>query len=219
MIRKATIPHLAKRQWIIGLLLGAMVVVIFLLLQANFAAAVQSPASNFFPNEERIIYLASSDQTANTDLPVPVQGLQQKGVVVVYDVNQLKQLIEDNAVDAIILHASRRNEIADLYLPELYQKGVVIAGIDMTVHELAAMVDDKFLSNDPAWTDGWQKSPFFSIIAAKSTGTREEQMMAQRDGIFLGNTARQTDNLLSAQSVDYFLMFVRADIEMVKATP
>lgn len=198
------------------IILGASAIVI---LQASFASAVQSPTSNYFPDGERIIYLASDPQSADTDLPVSMQELQQKGITIVYDARQLKQLVETNNVDAIIIHRSRASDVADLGLPVLYQQGIVIAGIDIKIHELAALVGDELLLNEPAWSDGWQQSPFFSIVAFKPHGTVEEQRMLQQDGFISGKAARHSDNMLSIEGVDHFLNYVRGDIEFMKALP
>ena len=96
---------------------------------------------------------------------------------------------------------------------------IVSAGVDITVHELAALVGDQILLNDSTWTDGWQKSPFFSIIAFKPTGTAEEQLAVQKDGLFLDSMAQHTDNIRSPDEIDLFLTRIRWDIATMKENP
>jgi hypothetical protein len=203
-------------QRIFFFVIGLIIVPILAYTQIG-SASERTPADYIVPQGERIFYLASGVQSIDADLPLSLKELQDQEITIVYQVDQVKQLVKENGLDALIIHQSRAAELADIDLHKLYVQGVVIAGIDMTMYELATLVGDTHTLADPAWTNTmWQKPPFFSITAFKQTGTVEEQLMAQQDGVILGYTAKHTDNIVSAQSMNLFFIHLRGAIEMVK---
>jgi hypothetical protein len=201
-----------QRKWLA--LLGAVgLIVLSLLAIARITQAEPRPIFYLPPRGETMLYLAAYPKTA-VDLQASVADLNLNGVTVVYEFNELQNRVaaDANAIDAVIIHITRLKDVDQVWIKNLYQQGVVIAGVNITIRELGRFIGDDYVANDSTWTDGWQKEPFFSILAFKPTGTSEEQQRALTEGRLLGQAMRSTDNIRNSNEVDVFLSLIRRDI-------
>ncbi len=194
-------------------MISLTVLVLSFLLFARVTEAKPRPIFYLPPRDETIVYLAPRAGTA-FGLPISVADLKPNGVTVVYDFSELEDLVAagPSPVDAVIIHNARLNDVDQLWIRNLYRQSVVIAGVNVTIRDLGRLVDDDYVANDSTWTDGWQKDPFFSILAFTATGTSEEQQRASAEGRLLGVAARSTDNIRNPSDVDFFLSLIRRNI-------
>jgi hypothetical protein len=174
------------------------------------------------PNGERIVYLASDPKTVDSDLLVPTSELEAKGVTLVYSFDDLRSMFNDEATapEAIILHKSRLNEVDKDWIQKVYPTGVVVAGINVSVHELATLVGDERARQDPNWPDGGME-PFYSILFMKSSigipcDSPEAQRRAQAGEAFSCSSGVMAHNIRDSIDVDSFLSFIRRDIAGTK---
>lgn len=167
------------------------------------------------PDGERIVYLASSPDTVAFDLPVPVEEFSAQGVALVYNFDDSKSLFETPATapQAIILHKSRIGEVDQAWLQPRYPTGLVIAGVNISVHELAALVGDENLAHDPNYWEGGIE-PFFSIVYMKSSiglpcGSPEAERRAQAGEAITCGWGATTHKIRQPGDGDYFLALIR----------
>jgi hypothetical protein len=160
-----------------------------------------------------LVYLAPRT-ASDADLPLSEDDAEANGVTSVYEFSELESLVAANpdAVDAIVVHGSRLNDINQSWLQGQYQQSRVIAGVNITIRDIGRFVGDDFVANDLTWTDGWQQEPFYSILAFKPTGTPDEQARARAEGRLLGAASRSTDNIRNHGDLDVFLSLIRRDI-------
>lgn len=174
------------------------------------------------PNGERIIYLASSLETVGSDLLIPAGELEAKGVTLVYGFDGIKSMFdkEETAPEAIILHKSRLNEVDKDWIQKIYPTGVVMAGVNVSVHELAALLGDERAAQDPNWPDP-VNVPYFSILHMKSSiavpcGSAEEQQRAKAGEAISCSWGVTANRIRNSTDVDTFLSFIRQKISGVK---
>ena len=207
-----------NRFWTSKLVLSVMIVsaIITALAMTSSVIARQRPVYYRPPNGERMLYLAPKD-SADLGLQISESELATNGVAIVRDSTALTGLLESdpNAADAVIVHGSRLSEVDRSWLRVLYRRGVVIAGINMTMKELAEFLGEELITGDEAWNDGWQKEPFYSILAFKAPSSPDEQAKAQAEGKVVGTVASSTDNIRSQDELSAFLSLIRRDIEIV----
>jgi len=206
-----------KRLAFVGLVSLSTLILVFLF--ARFTQANPRPFFYLPPRGETMGYLAPRPGTA-IDVPMTATDLRLNGVAVVYEFAELENLVSNgsNKVDAVIIHTTRLADVDQLWIRKLYRQGVVIAGVNISIRELGDFLDDDYVAGDPTWTDGWQKEPFFSILALKVTGTTEEQQRALSEGRLLGVAVRSTDNIRSASDAEVFLSLIRRDIWELRET-
>ncbi len=192
------------------------VVSLILISVFAFAGAIQAKPKPYYylpPRGETMLYLAAHPNTA-IDLPMSVTDLNSNGVTVVYEFADLQNHVSTSpdAIDAVIIHGARLKDVDQTWIQNLYRQSIVIAGVNVTIRELGRFVDDDFVANDSTWASGWQKEPFFSVLAFKATGTSEEQQIALSEGRLLGQAMRSTDNIHDPSEVDILLSLIRRDI-------
>jgi len=219
----ARVLMVLKKHWRrLALLALAGLATIAILSTTLLASARPKPAFYLPPQGEVIVYFAPNPSSGVSGLPVSLDELKRNGVTPVYAFNQLKNLggADPNIADAIILHESRVGEVDRAWIQDIYQLEMVIAGVNITMHELAELVGDQRVLQDPAWAEGWQKEPFFSILYFKPAGRAEERQKAQAEGLYLGFGGGSTDNIRQPGDVDTFLSLIRRDIaELRQASP
>ena len=156
-----------------------------------------------------ILYLASNSLT-EADPFLESSELASRNVVIVHDFAELQDLRENHLeVGAIVINGSRVDDLDTKWIQDVYAQETVVAGLNITITDLAEIVGDKAVAQDSAWTDGWQQEPFFSMLSYKLTGTAEEQERANNEGVFLGMASRNTDNIVDG---DFGLFFHLIDM-------
>lgn len=199
-----------RRGLLLSLALAAIIGLSMLLVRASQA----KPRPLYYqpPQGEKMLYLAppsggANDLLASTDLAA-------NGITIVYTGDELQQQFAVADYDAIILHKNHLQEVDTAWLQKLYgQHGVVIAGINLTVLELGQLLSDGEITGTADWTDGWQREPFFSIVAMRAATETEP---------YSGNPVRQmgmatTDNIRAPSDVEVFLSLIRRDIQDIRA--
>jgi hypothetical protein len=196
--------------------IAAVTFVLVLLAGFALSRAAANRRSMYYrlPAGESILYLASGPQTVNDDLGISVEDLELQGMTIYYEFDELKRAADSfsHPADAIVVHVSRLSEVDQEWLRAKFRSSVIVAGVNITIRELADYVGDTTLQGDEAWTDGWQGGRFFSVIGYKPTGTSEEQQLATQQGLQLAHMAHSTDNIQSPDDVGFFLSIIRRNI-------
>jgi hypothetical protein len=183
----------------------------------NSSEAQEKPIYYQPPSGEVIVYLGPTGADA-VDIPMSPADLALNGVQLVQTAEQLELLLATPPakVEAVILHKSRVNEIDREWLRTQYDRGVVIAGVNVTMNELGVLVGDESFASDSEWENGWQREPFFSMVAHTLTGTPEDQARAKAEGVFLGSRTGSTDNMPDSSGAEVFLSLIRRDIHEIR---
>ncbi|MBI4670275.1 MAG: hypothetical protein HY741_01230 [Chloroflexi bacterium] len=169
-LQKSWLLFIALFLFLIGV--GVAITSLFT-LNASDASTITSDA--------QIIYLAPTSLAISEDVPGSLTALQREGVKVVHDFPTLKQTVEsnqsaanDNAtkrgrIGAVIVHQHSLSEVDIKWLKSQYDRGTIIAGINIKMSELADLIADPALrAKAKAWPDERYKTPFYSYSGQKS---------------------------------------------------
>src|SRR5438874_2595946 len=93
----------------------------------TYAAATPAPIYFRVPAGENIVFLASGNDAANSDLPEPMLDLQKQGITVVYTYTDIRAAasLPDHSVGAIVIDASHLPEVDQAWLQSMYHNAVV----------------------------------------------------------------------------------------------
>lgn len=129
----------------------------------------------------------------------------------IHNFHELKQNFSNDpsTIGAIIIHKSQIEAVERAWIQDIYSRGMVVAGVDITIRDLAILVNDETVINDKVWTDGWQREPFYSILSFAPTGTESEQKLADEEGKLLGIALRNTDNVIDEDFEQFFYLIDR----------
>jgi len=181
-----------KRRKLILLLsiLGIVGIVLGMWLQS--AAALPAPAAK---SNYRILYLAPEQNglQASEDVPGSSQALQGEGFQIVSDFTSMKRQTEQQQPDAIVLHKKLLGKVDQKWIAHQYRKGVIVAGINITMRELATYVDDPDILQGN-WTEDWHKKPYYSYAGKKPSTDASSVQESSRTGLFAGAITNGTDN-------------------------
>lgn len=172
--------------------------IVSLILLGIFVSARDAESAS--RNKEILYFAASSD----IDPLLASSELTSRNITIVQNFTELRSLENTMSdVGAIIIHESRLEELDKEWMQTVYLQGTVVAGLNVTIKELASVVDERMVLEDPVWTDGWQQEPYFSILSYKPNGDKQEQALAEEEGKLHATIMRTTDNI----SDDNFGMF------------
>lgn len=109
-------------------------------LQADYAAASNASISNF-----RVAYFAQPDAIAG-DSPSAPARLASMGLQSAFTAQDLLALDTSTPLQGVVIHASALSSVDQSWVRNVYRRGAVIAGINLTVGEMSTLLGDACLS-------------------------------------------------------------------------
>lgn len=179
-----------KLVYLAFMILAAIAVALGVWLRS--AKALPAPVAQ---SKYRILYFAPEQNAlqASEDIPGSSQALQAEGFQIVTDYPSLKSQVEQQRPDAIVLHKKQLGQIDPKWVAAQYRKGVIVAGINMTMREIAAWVEDPSIM-DANWTDSWYKMPFYSYAGMKESTDPFALQEAAKTGLSAAAKTGGTNN-------------------------
>lgn len=115
------------------------------------------------PPSTPLLYLAAKDEPD----PLLASGaVETHDITIANSFDELKSIKEARPIGgAIIIHQSRFDEVDKAWLRVAYNQQTVIAGINITMSELAEAVGGP----SSGWSEGWQQETFFSLLTTKGS--------------------------------------------------
>lgn len=197
-------------KWLIIIGITSLFIISLLTLTKTKESAAQ-PIQSFNNHGKTILYFAP-DSNVDSDPLLESSELKRHNVLIVQDFAELKNFENTlPAVGAIIIHASRLDELEMEWMQNIYAQGTTIAGLNVTIRNLAGIVGDKMVTNDPVWTDDWYQEPYFSVLSYKPNGTEAEQELAKKEGRIHATISHTTDNVIDGD-FGLFFQIIDADI-------
>lgn len=193
---------------------GAIGFIGCLLLIVMLAILMQPQASEAGAKDKAILYFAA-DFGLNSDPFLELEEVSRRNIIPVQSFLELKALEDTQQVGAIIIHKTRLDDLDEEWIQDVYSHGTVVAGLNVTIKELALVVDDQMVLRDPVWADGWQREPYFSVLSYKPNGDEQEQALAKEEGKIHATISHTTDNI-SDNDFGIFFYIIDRDMRMLE---
>lgn len=169
------------------------------------------------PPANHIVYLIEKDAvSANT--PIAPERLEVVlGAKIAHSWEKVRELDRGRPIEALIIHASTLGQVDNNWTSEAYRRGVVLAGINISVGDMADLANDRCIARDGFASEAMSGDYFVvvssliqgdpedvaKIEAARTNGCSEEPA-SEIKGLTAVYGGRTFDEIVSTTELDIF---------------
>ncbi len=190
-----------NRRFIAGVVVSSMfltVLTVLILSQQGVSSAPRVPPLTN-PIDGQIVYVVSSDLSQVDPLVAPEKLERTIGSQSAYQWNEVVEINESSPIDALVIHESALPFVDQQWVTAAYQRGVLIAGINIGGPEMANLVGNSSIANDDFAAD--TSLPMFTMVALPVSGDNPDEIARVMDAYNKSGGAEMVEGIQGRVSI------------------